>query len=110
MPNRFYTRSHNMPRPYFLMNMEGLVQNYLDIWLPLSCMDTWILKKCVPSMIGHNVTTNHKAHDAFLSDSHSDLPIAIGSASFVIVVDPAFINALRSTVRTHKDRNRQQNF
>ena len=31
-------------------------------------------------------TKNHKAHDAFLEASRSDLPIAIGSASVVVVV------------------------
>ena len=31
-------------------------------------------------------TTNHKAHDVLFNISHCDLPIAIGSASFVIVV------------------------
>src|SRR6187402_2046960 len=34
-------------------------------------------------------TTNHRAHDAF-SPSHSDLPIAIWSASFVIFVTRLF--------------------
>ena len=35
-------------------------------------------------------TKNHEAYDAIFRASRSDLPIAIGSASFVILVTPVF--------------------